>query len=234
MKDGQKIYQAMRYAKFPVVGAPVGLALGGGCEMLLHCAAVQAYAESYIGLVEAGVGLVPGWGGCASMLARWQADKQAPKGPMPAVAKVFETISTAQVSRSAAQAMELKFLSATDGITMNRDRLLADAKARALSLVEGYEPPAPLELRLPGPSGALGLRLAADGFHKRGLATDHDMVVSAGLADVLTGGQADLLDAVTEDQLLDLERATFMKLARTPGTLARIEHTLETGKPLRN
>ena len=87
MKDGQKIYQAMRYAPFPIVGAPAGRALGGGCEMLMHCSAVQAYAESYIGLVEAGVGLVPGWGGCSTMLTRWQHDKQTPKGPMPAVRK---------------------------------------------------------------------------------------------------------------------------------------------------
>ena len=141
MKDGQKIYQAMRYAPFPIVGAPAGRALGGGCEMLMHCSAVQAYAESYIGLVEPGVGLVPGWGGCSTMLTRWQHDKQTPKGPMPAVSKVFEIISVATVSRSAAEAKELKFLRPTDSITMNRDRLLADAKAKALALVENYAPP---------------------------------------------------------------------------------------------
>ncbi len=147
----------MRYAPFPIIGAPAGRALGGGCEMLLHCSAVQAYAESYIGLVEAGVGLVPGWGGCATMLTRWQQDKQTPKGPMPAVAKVFEIISIATVSRSAAEAIELKFLRATDGITMNRDRLLADAKARALAMVANYAPPEPPSLRLPGPSGRVAL-----------------------------------------------------------------------------
>jgi 3-hydroxyacyl-CoA dehydrogenase len=231
---GQQVLKAMKYASFPVVAAPAGMALGGGCEMLLHSDAVQAHAESYIGLVECGVGLVPAWGGCKEMLGRWTTLGKLPKGPMPVSAKLFEMISTATTSKSAAQAKELLFLRPTDGITMNRDRLLADAKAQALKLAEGYEPPAPIELRLPGPSGALGLRMAADGFHKRGLATDHDMVVSAGLADVLTGGGADLLDMLTEDQLLDLERTTFMKLVRTPGTLARVEHTLETGKPLRN
>jgi 3-hydroxyacyl-CoA dehydrogenase len=231
---GQQVLKAMKYASFPVVAAPAGMALGGGCEMLLHSDAVQAHAESYIGLVECGVGLVPAWGGCKEMLGRWTTLGKLPKGPMPVSAKLFEMISTATTSKSAAQAKELLFLRPTDGITMNRDRLLADAKAQALKLAEGYEPPAPIELRLPGPSGALGLRMAADGFQKRGLATDHDMVVSAGLADVLTGGEADLLDMLTEDQLLDLERTTFMKLVRTPGTLARVEHTLETGKPLRN
>ena len=143
VKDGQRLYQAMRYAPFPIIGAVAGRALGGGCEMLLHCAAVQAHAESYIGLVETGVGVVPGWGGCATVLTRWQTDRQAPKGPMPAVAKVFEIISTATVSRSAAEAIELKFLKPTDGISMNRDRLLADAKARALELAEDYTPPQP-------------------------------------------------------------------------------------------
>ena len=94
---------------FPVIGAPVGLALGGGCEMLMHCDAVQAYAESYIGLVEVGVGVVPGWGGCTTLLTRWQHAKGAPQGPLPAVAKAFETISTATTSKSAAEAKELMF-----------------------------------------------------------------------------------------------------------------------------
>jgi 3-hydroxyacyl-CoA dehydrogenase len=231
---GQQAYRAMKYAPFPVVAAPAGMALGGGCEILLHADAVQAHAESYIGLVECGVGLVPGWGGCKEMLGRWTALGKLPGGPMPVPAKLFETISTATVSKSAAEAKELLFLRPGDGITMNRDRLLADAKARALQLVAGYVPPQPVAVQLPGPGGALALRMAADGFHKRGLATDHDLVVSAGLAEVLTGGEADLLDPVEEDSLLDLERAVFMRLARTAGTLARIEHTLETGKPLRN
>ena len=112
------------------------MALGGGCEILLHSSAVQAHAESYIGLVECGVGVLPGWGGCKEMLTRWQTDPSLPKGPMPAPSKVFETVSTATVSKSAAEAKELHFLRPTDGITMNRDRLLADAKAKALALVD--------------------------------------------------------------------------------------------------
>jgi 3-hydroxyacyl-CoA dehydrogenase len=234
IKDGQKLYTAMRYAPFPVVGAAAGRALGGGCEMLLHCAAVQAYAESYIGLVEVGVGVVPGWGGCATLLARWQQDKQMPKGPMPAVAKVFEIISTATVSRSAAEAIELKFLRPSDGITMNRDRLLADAKARALALAENYTAPEPVPLNLPGETGRVGLKMAVEGFHKRGLATDHDVTVSAALAEVLTGGDTDYRDTLTESDVMDLERKSFMALIRTKESQARIKSIIDTGKPLRN
>jgi 3-hydroxyacyl-CoA dehydrogenase len=231
---GQKTLKALKYAPFPVVAAPAGMALGGGCEIVLHADAVQAHAESYIGLVEAGVGLVPGWGGCGEMLARWRAEPKLPRGPMPAPAKVFEGISTADVSKSAHQAMEKKFLRATDGISMNRDRLLADAKKRALALVEGYAPPKPPEYVLPGPSGRAGLNAAAEGFHRRGLATDHDIVVADALAEVLSGGDTDIIDTMQEQQILDLERRAFMRLVRTAPTLARIEHTLETGRPLRN
>jgi 3-hydroxyacyl-CoA dehydrogenase len=234
IKDGQKLYQTMKYAPFPVVGAAAGRALGGGCEMLLHCSAVQAYAESYIGLVEVGVGLVPGWGGCATMLTRWQHDKQTPKGPMPAVAKVFEMISTATVSKSAAEAMELKFLRASDRITMNRDRLLADAKARALELARDYHAPEPLPLNLPGATGRVALKMATEGFAKRGIATPHDLTVSAHLADVLTGGETDFLDTLQETDVMDLERKNFMALIRTKESQARIKSIIDTGKPLRN
>ena len=231
---GQQVYKALKYAPFPVVGAPSGMALGGGCEILLHSDAVQAHAESYIGLVECGVGLVPGWGGCKEMLTRWSTGGVLPKGPMPAAAKVFETVSTATVSKSAAQAKELMFLRPADRITMNRYRLLADAKALALELAAGYTPPQPVDLKLPGASGKLAFNMAAEGFHRRGLATDHDLVVSAELAAVLTGGGADVVDVVHEEDLLALERGAFMRLMKTPATLARIEHMLVTGKPLRN
>jgi len=231
---GQQTYKAMKYAPFPVVSAPAGMALGGGCEILLHSDAVQAHAESYIGLVECGVGVVPGWGGCKEMLSRWSSSGLLPRGPMPAPTKVFETVSTATVSKSAAEAKELLFLRPEDGITMNRNRLLADAKARALRLAVNYVPPKPIELKLPGIAGKLGFVAAATAFHRRGLATNHDLVVSGELAEVLSGGPADLVDVVTEDQVLELERAAFMRLMKTPGTLARIEHLLVTGKTLRN
>ena len=231
---GQQAYKALKYAPFPVVSAPAGMALGGGCEILLHSAAVQAHAESYIGLVECGVGVVPGWGGCKEMLARWSTSGLLPRGPMPAPSKVFETVSTATVSKSAAEAKELLFLRPDDGITMNRYRLLADAKARALKLAVNYVAPKPAELKLPGAAGKLAFTMAAEGFHQRGMATDHDLVVAGALASVLSGGDADLIDVVTEDQILALERAAFMRLMQTPATMARIEHMLVTGKPLRN
>jgi len=216
------------------VGAPSGMALGGGCEVLLHCAAIVAHAESYIGLVEAGVGIVPGWGGCKELLARATAHPKG-HGPMPPVAQAFETISTAKVARSAFEAKELGFLGAKDEIIMNRDRLLAAAKARALALADGYQPPAPASFRLPGPSGKTALMLAVDNFVRLGKATAYDRVVAEGLADVLTGGPAaDPLEPLPEDKISQLERQTVMHLLRQPKTLARMEHTLATGKPLRN
>ncbi|MDR3436137.1 3-hydroxyacyl-CoA dehydrogenase NAD-binding domain-containing protein [Telmatospirillum sp.] len=231
---GQETYRALKYAPFPVVGAPSGLALGGSCEVLLHCDAVQAHAETYVGLVECGVGLVPGWGGCKEMLTRWSAPGVLPNGPMPAVAKVFETISTATVAKSAAEAKELLFLRPSDGITMNRYRLLADAKAKALELARDYVPPQPVELTLPGESARVGLKMAAEGFHRRGIATKHDLVVAGALAAVLSGNGADVTKPVKEEEVLELERSQFMRLVRHPATLARIESVLETGKPLRN
>jgi 3-hydroxyacyl-CoA dehydrogenase len=231
---GQEVYQKLKFAPFPVVSAPAGMALGGGCEILLHSAAVQAHAETYTGLVEAGVGLVPGWGGCKEMLGRWATDPHLPKGPMPAVAKVFEMVSTAKVAKSAAEAREMGILRKTDRITMNRYRLLADAKARALELAVDYKAPEPREIVLPGPSGGVALNQAVDGFFKTGVATKHDVVVAAELAKVLTGGDTDVLDLVSETRLLELERESIMRLLKTTATLARIEHTLETGKPLRN
>ena len=234
VEAGQQAYAALKYAPFPVVSAPSGMALGGGCEILLHSDAVQAHAESYIGLVECGVGLVPGWGGCKEMLMRWSVEGLLPHGPMPAPTKVFETVSTATVSKSAANAQELGFLRPGDGITMNRYRLLADAKALALGLTANYAVPQPAALKLPGAAGRVAFNLAAESFHRRGLATDHDLVVANELAGVLSGGEADCIDVLTENELLRLERAAFMRLIKTEGTLARIEHVLATGKPLRN
>src|SRR4051794_15061603 len=158
---GQQVYRALKHAPFPTVGAPSGLALGGGCEILLHCAAIQAHAETYIGLVETGVGIVPAWGGCKEMLLRHMADRRRPGGPMPPISKTFELISLATVAKSAADAKGLLYLRPGDGITMNRDRLLADAKATALALAEGYRPPVPpAEIRLPGPTAKVVLDLA--------------------------------------------------------------------------
>ena len=235
VQGGQFAYKALKYAPFPVVGAPAGMALGGGCEILLHCDAVQSHAELYCGLVETGVGIIPGWGGCGEMIDRWRKMPGAPNGPMPAVAKTFEIVSTATVSKSAAEAKEYGFLRPTDGVTMNRDRLLYEAKQKALSLVEGYAPPEMPEFRLPGPSGKAALMLAVEGFHNRGIATDYDTVVAESLATVLTGGdKGDPTTPQSENDMLALERSEFMKRLHDPRTVARIEHMLETGKPLRN
>ena len=231
---GQQAYMALRYAPFPVVAAPSGMALGGGCEILLASDAVQAHAETYTGLVEVGVGLIPGWGGCKEMLHRWSTLGKLPNGPMPAVARAFEIISVATVAKSAAEAKEYLFMRPTDSITMNRYRLLADAKAKALSLVEGYKPPEPPTFTLPGPSGRVALDMAVQGFHRAGKATDYDLVVLGELAEVLSGGDTDVIKTLTEKDMLELERVRFMRLVRNEGSLDRITQMLETGKPLRN
>jgi 3-hydroxyacyl-CoA dehydrogenase len=234
VEEGQEVYEALRTAPFPVVAAPSGMALGGGCELLLHCDRVQAHAETYAGLVEVGVGLVPGWGGCKELLTRHWVNRSRPGGPIPPIAAAFETIGTARVSRSAAEARDLLFLREGDGITMNRDRLLADAKALALKLAEDYVPPEPVELRLPGPTARVALRLAVEGLRAQGKASGHDALVAEGLAEILSGGDTDVTRPLTGADLSALERAVFMRLVREPKTIARIEHMLETGKPLRN
>ncbi len=234
IKQGQQTYQSLKYAPFPVVGAPSGLALGGGCEILLHCDAIQAHAELYIGLVEVGVGLVPGWGGCKEYLRRWLEFSRRPGGPMPAIAQAFETIGMAKVSKSAAEAKEMLFLSTTDGITMNKDRLLADAKAKALKLAQDYTSPEPASFQLPGASARAAMDVAIHNLKLAGKITDYDVEISQQLADVLSGGLCDITDPLTEDDLLNLELNAFLHLVQQPGTLARLEHLLKTGKPLRN
>lgn len=233
--QGQKTFKALKYAPFPSVAAPSGMALGGGCEVLLHCSAIQAHAESYIGLVECGVGLVPGWGGTKELLTRWATMPGMPKGPMPPVAKAFEAVAMAKVGKSAHESRELGFLRPSDGITMNRDRLLADAKAAALKLAKGYKAPEPPVLKLPGPTGVAAISLQVEGLTLQGKVTKHDQTVIAELARVVTGGDdGDHIDPTSEDKLYALERQAFMRLVKTEGTLQRMEHMLTTGKPLRN
>ena len=234
VKKGQDTCKALRFAPFPTVAAPSGLALGGGCEFTLNCSAVQMHAETYIGLVEVGVGLIPGWGGCTQMLGRAFAKKKRFGGPIPPVAQVFETVSVAKVAKSAFDARDLMYLRETDGITMNRDRLLFDAKQRVLELAKDYKPPEPFILNLPGPTGRAALGLAVDGFRLLGKALPHDVTVSKALAAVLCGGDRDFTTPTTEEQILELERLEFMKLVHTPETVARIEYMLKNGKPLRN
>ena len=232
--QGQAVMKAIKFAAFPVVAAPTGLALGGGTEFLLHCAAVQAHAELYMGLVEVGVGIIPGWGGCKEMLIRKQPAEHEPKGPMPAVMAAFEQISLAKVSKSAADAIELRYLRKTDAVTMNKDRLLADAKALALKLAENYKVPQPVELRLPGATGRAALDMAIQSYAQQGLALPHDVTVSQSLALVLSGDGADITGVVSEDRVMELESQEFMKLVKLEPTLMRMEAMLSIGKPLRN
>jgi len=253
IKQGQDSYMALKYAPFPVVSAPSGMALGGGCEILLHSDAVQAHIELYSGLVEVGVGVVPGWGGCKEMLLRSlekrrQSDKITAKlggmfsiisplktlNTMPAIVEAFEKISMAKVSKSAEEARDMLILNGKSRITMNRSRLLADAKQLCLELAKDYRAPEPQKLSLPGKTGRYALHMAVDSFVKTGKATPHDEVVSKAAAKVLTGGNTDITREMTEQDVLNVERETFMELIKNPATLARVEYMLENGKPLRN
>ncbi len=250
---GQQVFMDLKFASFPMVSAPSGMALGGGCEILLAADAVQAHAETYTGLVEVGVGLLPGWGGCKEMILRYQERERAKfahdmaeigKGnvwfspdttPVGAVRKAFETIGMATVAKSAQEAVDIGYFRETDGITMNRDRLLYDAKKRALELANGYAAPEKrTDIRLGGDGAKMALDLAVSDLRKSGKATPYDVVVSDHLATVLSGGDKDYTETLTEDDLLKLELREFMKLLHNEGTLERIEHMLGTGKPLRN
>ena len=234
IRQGQQTYQALKYAPFPVVAAPSGLALGGGCEILLHCDAIQAHAELYTGLVEVGVGLIPGWGGCKEYLLRQMQNPKRFGGPIPPISKAFETIGMAKVSQSAFEAKRLLFLNQDDGISMNKDRLLTDAKAIAQSLCNHYSPPEAFEYKLPGKTAKILLTMATKAFHAIGKISDYDLEVSEQLAFVLSGGDCDITTPLTEQDILDLELEAFLHLVKQPGTVARLEHMLKTGKPLRN
>ena len=231
---GQDTYQAVKYCEVPVVAASAGMCLGGGAEVLMHCDAIQSHAESYIGLVEVGVGIIPAWGGCKELMGRLRDFGLVSEGPMGAVMKAFEYIGTAQVAKSAEQARSMGFLGPSDGITMNRDRLLADAKARALELSSAYEPPEPRTYNLPGPTGRTALELAVRDLALSGQATPHDVVVTNELAWILSGGDTDMTETTEEDDILAMEREAIGRLGRHEDSLARMEHMLETGKPLRN
>jgi 3-hydroxyacyl-CoA dehydrogenase len=229
--------QALRYADVPVIVAPAGMTLGGGCEILLHGDRAQAAAESYIGQVEVGVGLIPAGGGTKEMLARAM-DGVSVNTPnlLPIVQPVFETLGFGTVSTSAEHARRLGFLRGADRVTMNRDRLIADAKAYALERVhEGYQRPVPRNGIV---AGGESLRAALDlGVHlarRAGRISDHDAVVGRALSNILCGGPLPHQTAVSEQYLLELEREAFLKLCGERKTLERIQHTLKTGKPLRN
>ena len=235
LDEGHDTFQAIKYSPFPVVGAAAGLALGGGCEILLHCDAIQAHVELSIGLVETKIGLIPGWGGCKELLTRLSASPDQVRGPVAPALAAFNLIASGKVSGNAHEARKLGFLRPTDAITMNLDRLLADAKARARALATDYAPPEPPVIYPSGPSGASAVGNLIDGEALAGRSTGHDRTVGLALANVLTGGPAaDPLKPADEAAILALERQAFIDLAATPATVERIRHMLATGKPLRN
>ena len=234
--SGQKTFMKMKYANFPVVGAPSGMALGGGCEVLLHCHALQAHAETYTGLVEAGVGLVPAWGGCKELVGRAaNHPKQTNKGPMAGPLKAFEAIATAQVATSAKEARDINILQQNDGIVMNRDRVLYTAKQHALAMVKDFKKPEPFTYKAAGAAGATALKLGVHDFALKGVATPHDVTIAGKLAHILTGGHKDITDEpLSEEDMLKLELEGILWLSKTKKTQARIHYMLTKGKPLRN
>ncbi len=232
IRHGQSAYGALRFAPFPSVAAPMGMALGGGCEIALHCSAVQAYTEFQAGLVEANVGLIPGWGGCAQMLCR-AFDAQKRGSAAPPISQAFSTISAAAISKTAAHAFDLHYLRPTDAVTINKDRLLFDAKKKALDLAKDYRPPEPCRFSLPGTSGRSALDLLIETARSSGKPSPHDVAIWNALAAVLCGGDGGS-GPLPEKQLMDLECREFMRLIRPPESAARIEAMLNTGKPLKN
>jgi 3-hydroxyacyl-CoA dehydrogenase len=233
----QNATMSLRCSPVPVVAAPAGLSLGGGTEIPLHCDRVQAAAETYMGLVEVGVGLIPAGGGTKEMLVRAMAQLPAPQSdPLPYVSKAFETVALAKVSASGPDARRLGYLASTDSFTMNRERLMADAKAKALERVrEGYHAPAPrTAIPVGGESVTAALSLGVHLMWRAGRASDHDKLIGQKLAHIFGGGNLPHATTVTEQYLLDLEREAFMSLLGQGKTLERIQHTLKTGKPLRN
>ncbi len=233
----QQATMALRYAGVPVVVAPSGLALGGGCEVVLHGDRAQAAAETYMGLVEVGVGLIPAAGGTKEMVAR--AAEGMPQGAsdyLPPIQRAFETVAFAKVSSSARDAEQLGYLRPIDALTMNRERLLADAKARALGRVgEGYAPPPPRNaIRVGGDTVLAPLKLGIHLAWRAGRISDHDALIGRKLATVMAGGTLPHPSTATERELLDLEREAFLSLVGEKKTLERIQHMLKTGKPLRN
>ena len=226
---------ALKYADVPVVVAPAGLALGGGCEITLHGDRVQAAGETYMGLVEVGVGLIPAGGGTKEMLARAMEDAPPSVDLLPFVQRVFETIAFAKVSASGPDARRLGYLRDTDTFTMNRERLLADAKAHALARVPDYVRPQPRPAIRVGGEGILAaLKLGVHLAWRGGRISDYDAHIGRKLAWILAGGDVKPATTLTEQQLLDLEREAFLSLCGERKTQERIAHTLKTGKPLRN
>jgi 3-hydroxyacyl-CoA dehydrogenase len=248
IRQFQGMTQAIKFSPKPVVVAAFGLCLGGGTEISLHAAARQPHAELYTGLVEVGVGLLPGGGGCKEMLLRAVDGAAATHGKssgealtgsvemMDAMKRAFETIATAKVATSAHEARALGFLNDSDRITMNRERVLSDAKARALGLVRaGYEPPVPrIDIPAPGENLLAALKMGIHLMRQGDYITDYEVKLGHKIAEVLCGGNVTPGTPVSEQYILDLEREGFKSLCGEKKTQERIQFTLKTGKTLRN
>ena len=245
VKQFQNANLAIKYAPKPVVAAPQGMALGGGCEVSLHAAKIQAAAEAYIGLVETGVGLIPGGGGTKEMLIRANehAAGEEDLDLFHALKPVFESIAMAKVGTSAEQCRDIGYLRREDGVSMNRDRLVADAKEVALALARGgHKRPAAsyqegaqaTQIKVLGEQFLTGAKLAIHMMVRGGYASEYDAHVGRKLANILSGGPLTAPQMVSEQYVLDLEREAFVSLCGEKKTQERIAHTLKTGKPLRN
>ncbi len=233
----QAANQRMRYSPIPVVSAPFGLTLGGGAEAAMGANAIQAAAETYMGLVEVGVGLIPGGGGTMMLLRNvygpFTADKQF--DPLQFIAKTFMAIGTAKVATSAEEAQALGFLSRHDGITLNRDFLLSDAKARVIGLAaSGFRPPRPTRFRMPGASGRATIDMMLYDMEVNGQISAYDRKIGQVLARVLTGGDTSPGSAISEERMLELELEGFLSLCGEEKSRERMMAMLQTGKPLRN
>lgn len=237
VREFQRATQRIKFAKKHVVAAPFGMTLGGGAEFCLPAAGIEAAAETYMGLVETGVGVIPAGGGCKELLLRYV--EAVPEGAaadlQPLVNAVFETIALAKVSSSAKEAKKRRFLREADGITVNGDHLLAAAKRRVLELAaRGYVPPQPKRVRVVGESGYAVLKLGALAMRESGHISDHDLKIADKLAYVLAGGRVPAGTEVPESYLLDLEREAFLSLLGEPKTQQRMQAVLATGRPIRN
>jgi len=236
--DFQRMSQRIKYARIPVVAAVSGLALGGGCEVLMHCARVVAGLESYVGLVEPGVGLIPAGGGCKEFAVRASnlAQRTANLDPFAFIAPIFQTIAMATASKSARHAQTLGFMREADQVVMHPHEVLFIARATALALADSAYRPAlpPREITVCGRDGIAALEMMLINMREGGMISEHDYRVSRAVAEALCGGEVDTGTRVDEDWLLSVERRLFISLLKTEKTQARIQHMLDTGKPLRN
>jgi 3-hydroxyacyl-CoA dehydrogenase len=233
----QGIMQQMRYSPKPIVAAPFGMVLGGGCEVVLAAPRVVAAAETYIGLVEVGVGLVPAGGGCKEMVRRIiSPPMRTPNAQVLAfLQQAFEQIGLAQVATSAAEARQKKILSPCDRVVVNQDYLLSEAKQAVLDMVrDGYRPPVPRDVYAAGRDAYAALQIAVYQMNEGGYASDHDRLIGEKLGNILCGGQLSADQWVDEQWILDLERKAFIELCHEPKTIERIWHMLQHNKPLRN